>query len=238
MDNETSNSAIAAIAALQNRIKLLEEENNNFQKEKLKLETKINCKNKFFFYKNKAMENASEKAKEILSYISSTILEVQKEKEKNNFIRNQIKEIELLIPNKLENLNQKKKIKKEFLKNFNYYLNIINQYDLILFEIFKPIEFCQYEEINSNISINLNYFDSDIQNLLKKLIKLPKNFIKQSLFKKKKILYYLKESKIKLKLIEYQINQIYDLNKFNEELKKLNLQYFIIINELNKFIFL
>jgi len=246
MEKEPSQSAIAAIAALQNRVRELETEEQLLNEEKQRCEKKIMMHDKGMEERCFALDNASEKVKIMLSYINTTMQDLQVAREANQELKRNLEDYSsnpLSKDEKLKKASQKREMKTEV----TYLLEIVRQYEDLLSQVLSP----------SNVSSNFGKPDG-VDDLMKEIINLPQSisdnivelkslpkvFLSQKISIKRRIVQALCQAKSLLTNLEFKVKKIEEEKvssaspqRLETEIIHLKTYHTLILEEIKKFQF-
>ena len=249
MEPEASRAAIGAIAALQKRVRDLEDEAAVLQDEHTSLMAKMNERDEAYTIRENALNQATEKAKQMLSTASTALIEIREARSERDRLNQQIAETERLIQAQDEKIKAKRVTYKRVKCDAALLLQRLAEYELLLGDIFAPKlqSFnLSAEEIAliSSSETDPSILPAPLSDILRNLQRVPKAFTKQRIETKREIVRALLDARsvltdlnMKMKSLEKQKFSSSTPRKFEVEMKKIALHMRIIGNELQKFQF-
>lgn len=248
MEPEASKAAIAAIAALQERVMELEKLNADLQKEIDSYKVKIDSRNDLILKKSELLNDASSKAKKMLTYILQCNHDLVAAREENHALTKEIRYLQQSF-NETKDEDTEAKLKKyHALKgDLQDQLQKVHDYEDILATYLRPAPVSE----TADGALMLAIADEDpkllpqpYQDTLIELQSLPKNIREQPLKDKINITKALIKAKnntseIAKKIREIQIsrNGVRQRDAFDSDLKQLAAHHLLIANEMHKFEF-
>lgn len=246
MEPEPSQAAIAAIAALQDRIKILEDEHSVLTQEYEVLARKKNLFDQKFQARVQAIQDATEKAQTILTTTHKTLTQLQEARNENKRLNHQIEEIEKVLALQIKKNKKLSSQNKMDSATYQMIKQRLEEYEILIGEILAPPP-----QSNAIFTDNTLAGDADsallpepLNELLKTLQMLPKNFRRQNIETKRAIILSLSAAKsttsdlnAKIKVLEKEKFLSSTPNRYNNEIKKQNARIIILSNEMNKFNF-
>ncbi|EAY00136.1 hypothetical protein TVAG_330650 [Trichomonas vaginalis G3] len=248
MEPEASKAAIAAIAALQERVMELEKEHEELLKEIDSYNAKINSRNDLIMKKSELLNDASEKAKKMLTYILECNHDLVAAREYNHSL---VKEIRYLKQSFEETKDEdtEQKLKKVYAVKGDLadQMQKVSDYEDILAKYLRPAPVSE----TADGALMLAVADEDpkllpqpYQDTLRTLQQLPKNFREQTLKDKIKITRALITAKNntaeiarKIKDIQISRNSLRKKEPFDSDVKQLAAHHLLLANEMHKFEF-
>lgn len=249
MEPEASRAAIGAIAALQKRVRDLEDEAAVLKDDHETLLAKMNERDEAYTIRENALNEATEKAKQMLSTASTALIQIREARSERDRLNEQIAETERLIESQNEKIKARKGACKRVKCDAALLMQRLAEYELILGDIFAPrtpTGSLTSEEISliSSTQSDPNMLPSPLSDVLRNLQRVPKAFTKQSIETKREIVRALLDARsvltdlnMKMKTLEKQKFSSSTPRKFEVEMKKIALHMRIIANELQKFQF-
>lgn len=249
MEPEASRAAIGAIAALQKRVRDLEDEAALLEDDHSSLLARMNERNDIYTIRENALNEATEKAKQILSTASTALIEIRQARAERERLKQQIEETERLIENQDAKIKFKRSNCKSIKASTALLMQWLAEYELLLGDIFTP------PPQNANLSpeeialVSSGEYDPAIlpeplSDILRNLQRLPKRFSKQKIETKRKIVRALCDAeavltdlRTKVKGLEKQKFMSSTPKKYEVELKRLAIHTRILSDELRRFDF-
>ncbi|OHT10293.1 hypothetical protein TRFO_04330 [Tritrichomonas foetus] len=249
MDKENSRAALAAIAALQKQIKMLEDENCLLEEEYNSVSKQISERKAKFEERETTLNTARSNAKQMLHNTNLSIQKISGERDENQRLKDHIDEMDNAI--KEEVIKQKKlKIMNRKLKSsLNDIMEKNEEYESIIFDIIAPPPISTHLLENEIILVQYSENDpkllpSPLSEILETMQKLPKLYCLQNPDTKKEIInvvYHAKEAateiRSKISHLEKRKFSSCSPRKFDSQIHKLSVQLLILSNEMKKFQF-
>ena len=249
MEPEASRAAIGAIAALQKRVRDLEDEAAVLADEHASLLAKANERDEVYTIREHALNEATEKAKQILSTASTALIEIRQARAERDRLKQQIEQTERLIENQDAKVKEKRAGCKKVKCDAALLMQRLAEYELLLGDVLvqppqnanlSPDEIAMISAIEADVSI----LPTPLCDILRALQGLPKKFTRQKIETKRKIIRALCDAeavltdlRTKIKGLEKQKFMSSTPKKFEAEIKRIAIHMRIISNELFKFDF-
>ena len=248
MEPEASRAAIAAIAALQARVRDLEKEQSKIKSEINSYKSQISTRDQMDQQKNMLINEATTKAKQMLNYFTECNHDKVVARDENKRLKRKIskarKSISSFDP---EEYDKKKKYQQSIKTELSNTLQKVSDYEILLGEYVKPVP----SNCSPEGALMLAVCDGDASLLpqphrmvLENLQKLPKDFKKQTLEQKRDTIQlmtiaknYTRELSKQIKDCEKDMVANKEPERFDSEVKKLAAQHLLISTEMNKFNF-
>lgn len=248
MEPEASRAAIAAIAALQKRIKELEDEGMVLEDEKDHLKQQLDEKNTAFSMRENAYSEAQAKAKQFISLASANLIENRDMRTENQRLKHEIDETQKILKQHKTKLTTIRKKSKKSSMSLSSLMQRLAEYECLLGDLFAPPSPSSMttDEIMfySSAQVDPAILPPAISTIFITLQELPKEFTMQTLETKRKIVQALRVGKStttdlnsKIRVLEKQKFSSSKPQKFETEIKRLSAQLLIISNEMKKFVF-
>lgn len=248
MEPEASKAAISAIAALQERVRSLEKEQRNIFAEMDSYKHKINSRDERVQQRTKMLEEASNKAKEMLNYVSECNHDLIVARDLNKKLKTSIKKVK-------ESLNEgdeeEEEMKREKIRSLRTELTNANQkvsdYEIILSEFLKPVPSSCSPDGALMLAVSdgdANLLPQPIRTVIENLQRLPKDFKSQTIEEKRDTVQLLTIARNQTRILSKQIKDLEvsrmktkEKDRFDSDIKKLAAQHLLISTEMNKFTF-
>lgn len=242
MEPEASRAAISAIAALQKRIKELEEERITLETEVKSLHTQIDEKNSKFFQREKELQETTIRAKEIISSSSFSLTQIQKAREENEQLKNELEEAEDEYQKAIS-----EKIKRPTSQQINVLLRQISEYEIIFQDIVSQTQKSQMLPCNSTLFLQLvsdpDLLPQPLRDIVKQLRKLPVTFQNQAISTKRAMVQGICCAREHINRLTDEIRELQSQirkqtpRKLRCEIQTLSAQANVLIQEVSRFRF-
>ena len=249
MEPEASRAAIVAIAALQKRVRDLEDEAAVLEDDHEVLLAKMNERDQAFAIRENALNEATEKAKQMLSSASTALIQVREARNERDRLNQQIEETEKLIQAQNKKISTQKAQIKKVKYEVGLLMQTLSEYELLLGVILAPppqTSNLTQEEIAviSSGENDPNILPPILADVLRRLQRMPKKFTKQTLEMKRATVRALFDAKSvttdlnnKIMMLEKKKFSSSAPRRYEVKIKKLAIQMRIISSEMQKFDF-
>ncbi|KAH0789005.1 hypothetical protein GPJ56_007081 [Histomonas meleagridis] len=239
MEVEASHAAVSAIAALQERIRELELEQEELKEERAKLLNILDERDNMHSMREEALNKATEKANQMIANITETMDKVQYFREENKNLRKQIAQSKEALTKSSPKQTSPRCSNTKLKADLKQIKQRLSDYECILGEILTThpnMATLSHEDlVVISRETNQKNLSSKINKIYQSLNQLPKSFSRQknetkrlTLRTLRKAMYAISEMSLKIEELEKQINR-------EAEIQKLNIQIKILSNEITKF---
>ncbi|KAK8866644.1 hypothetical protein M9Y10_009610 [Tritrichomonas musculus] len=249
MEPEASRAAIAAIAALQKRVKELEDENALLQQEHDSLTKTINSRDTAYTIRENALNEATAKAKQMLSGASAALIQIREARSENRRLKSQIEQTEQLIEKQKQKSRTYNLSTKKISISLSQLLEKLSEYESLLSELLTPPPQTTTLSPEEIVLITSSQNDPDLlpepyANILRTMQSLPKDFCKQNIVTKRRIVQVLCQAKSATTSIKAKISHLEKQKfsssvpvKYDSSIHKLSTHLLILSNEMKRFKF-
>ena len=242
MEPEASRAAISAIAALQKRIRELEEEKTTLETEVKSLHSQIEEKNGKFLVRERELQETTIRAKEIISSSSFSLTQIQKAREENEQLKIELQEAEDQYQKAIS-----EKIRKPSSQQINILLRQISDYEIIFGDIVEQTQKTQMLPCNSAIlqqlSSDPDLLPQPLRDIVKQLRKLPSTFQNQSITTKRAMVQGICCAREQINRLSDSVRDLHSKirkqtpRKLRYEIQTLSAQADVLIQEVSRFHF-
>ena len=239
MEPEASKAAISAIAALQDRVRGLEKEQRNIIAEIDFYKKKINSRDKKVQQRTMMLEDASDKAKEMLIYVTECNHELIAARDLHKSLKSDIQIIKETF--ETEDPTEKEKKAEKIISVRTELANTqqkASDYETILSEFLKPVP----ASCSPDGALMLAVSDGDakllpqpLRTVIENLQRLPKDFKKQTIEEKRDTVQLLTIARNQTRVLSQQIRELEisytnakEKDRFDSDIKKLAAQHLLI----------
>lgn len=188
-----SQAAVLAIAALQCRIRELEEEEGTLKLEVEKLKKTVKLKENEFEKRERELEIVFERARNMKQQAENALIEIEQETYANYKLKKDLEKQKMVISNSKKVTNSKKSAKKGMKTQFKDHKKLGDEYEDLLSIIFSPPELIGKIKSKKHATkkSDIDLLPVKVRNICLKLLELPKNFSKQKMCVKNEIIHNL-----------------------------------------------
>ncbi|OHT00975.1 hypothetical protein TRFO_32137 [Tritrichomonas foetus] len=249
MEPEASRAAIAAIAALQKRVKELEDENTLLEQEHESLMNTLNSRDTAYTIRENALNEATAKAKLMLSGASAALIQIREARTENRRLKQQIDETEQLIDKQKTKCRTYTRSSKKISLSLSQLLEKLAEYESLLSDLLTPPPQTTTLTPEEIILISSSENDPDLlppplSDILRTMQNLPKDFCRQNIETKRSIVQALIAAKAATSDIKAKISHLEKQKfssstpvKFESSIHKLATHLLILSNEMKRFRF-
>ena len=249
MEPEASRAAIAAIAALQKRVKELEDENILLEQEHESLQKALNTRDTAYTIRENALNEATAKAKLMLSGATAALIQIREARTENRRLKMQIDETEELIGKQKQKCTTLTKSSRKISMSLSQLLEKLAEYESLLSDLLTPPPQSSPLTAEEVVLLSSTQNDPDLlppplSDILRRLQNLPKDFCRQTIQTKRLIIQALCDAKaatteIKAKITHLEKQKFSSSTpmKFEAAIHKLATHLLIISNEMKRFRF-
>jgi hypothetical protein len=211
--DEESEAALASIAALQRRIRMLEYDHENLRQQSL--QRQLVQQQEYFAGRHSALISASDRGQELLANLTETLSQIPSVREANAALKNQVEQSEAIFRGqKQKNIALKKRVK-EVNANLNDRLSQLSAYEVLMGHLLSPppqstVLSADQSLIIASTGILDECLSDEVFHVHKELQDLPRTFRNQDLATKKRIVRSLAQAK---DMCEDLCNEIKTLEK-------------------------
>ncbi|EAY11605.1 hypothetical protein TVAG_081770 [Trichomonas vaginalis G3] len=246
MAAETSQAAVSAIAALQKRLRELEDEQKNLQSQIEQYNKHWSFNNEEFERREKSVAEITAKAYKMTQENAHVLVQIQEERKRKLELKNQILDLQDEI-DECGDLEQSTRVKKGSVKQVSInYNKILDDYETLLALLFEPPQLVgrkhDFKMCKSDYDIDL--LPTTMRRIAQQLEALPDNYKSQNLPTKRAIiqgLVYSREETRKLKekiyALEKKRNTSTTPRSLTFEINKYIQQFNILSGEMKRFKF-
>ena len=246
MAQDTSQAAVSAIAALQRRLRELEDEKSILTKEVEKLNAHVSTNDEDYTKREKEVSEITARANKMLEDSAATLVQIQEERRLNTQLKEDIFTIQQELGESEEIATAKVQAKINKKKQIANYDQILNEYESLLSIIFQPPQL-----VGRQHQINMKKSDYDIdllplgqRRIAKQLQQLPDRYAKQPLNTKRAMIQGLlctREEANKLAAKIYSLEKKRSISttprSITFEIDKYTKQFMILTHEMKRFKF-
>ena len=245
-ENETSLAAVSAIAALQKRIRILENEKIQIQSQIEELQQKFQTQDNDYSIREKELQSVTERANRIIEESKCSLSQIKEDRALNISLKQQISQYNELIEQKNSESQQNHFNKNHWLQIQKKTRQIINDYDILLQMFYSPTRLIGKRKnlLKSKLSSDINVLPLNSRRIVQLLQQLPSTYNKQTNKIKRSILQGIRCS---LHITNDLTDQIFNMEKqlttsktprsLTYEINKLVTEFEIISKEINRFKF-
>lgn len=247
MEPEASKSAIAAISALQQRIRDLESETAILDEECQILVQKVETRDSEYAMREKAFNEASERAKQMLSNSSTALIQIREARTEGERISQQISETRVLLRDQNRKIADNNACRKRSKLDRAKIAQRLSEYELLLGDIARPTPGLSDLSPEDRVLIAASESDPMVlpppfSKVLAELQRMPKAFRRQGIDNKRQIIRALfgaeasiNDLSAKIKNLEKQKFASSTPRAFEGKIKREMAHRLILQNETNKF---
>ena len=190
MDKDASQAAVSAIAALQKRLKELEEERELLTDQVNKLKDHVTVNDSDYTRREKEVSEITARANKMIEDSAETLVQIKEERRQNSLLKQEIlntqKELSGLNHSCLDRL----KVCSSRKKQISSYDQVLKEYESLLGLIFEPPQLIGRQH---TISMKKSDYDIDLlpanqRRIARQLQELPASYTKQNLVTKRTII--------------------------------------------------
>lgn len=249
MEPEASRAAIAAIAALQKRVKELEDENAVLEQEHESLSNTLNSRDEAYTIRENALNEATAKAKQMLSGASAALIQIREARAENKRLKSQIEQTEQLLQKQKQKSKTYTSSSRKLSNSLSALMEKLAEYESLLGDLLTPPPQTTSLTPEEIVLISSSENDPEIlpepySDILRTMQSLPKDFRKQNLETKREIIHTLCQAKSATTNIKAKISHIEKQKfssstpiKFDSMIHKLSTHLLILSNEMKRFRF-
>jgi hypothetical protein len=239
-----SEAALASIAALQRRIRVLEYVYENLKQQSLRLQ--LVEQQQFFAHRHSALTSASDRSKEFLANLRETLCQISSVRGENVSLKDQVEQSEIIFRGqKQKNVALEQRLK-EANADLNDHLSALSDNEALFGQILAPPR--QSTVLSGNESLIIaatglpeESISHEVLRVHKNLRSLPRSFRKQDLATKNAIVQALTQAKDMCEDLLHQIRILEkgkrDRGQINGEIKHLAKQQCLLSHDIMSFKF-
>jgi DNA repair exonuclease SbcCD ATPase subunit len=249
MDPEASQAAVSAIAALQQRVRELEEQAALLDDEHESLRIRLDNRDIAFRRREAALNEAMAKAKEIMNSTSAAMAQLSDARAQRQAHRSLVDDLEHQLQTVQGKIKSAKSQQRRAKSGLGDLLRKLAEYEILIGDVVahRPHRPCLTPDETALISSGIpdpDLLPPSLAPILSALQSLPKNFPELTLGKKRKAVRALSnasaavtELNAKVRALECEKFASSTPKKFEAEMKRLSVQMFILSREIGKFEF-
>jgi chromosome segregation ATPase len=249
MEPEASRAAISAIAALQQRVRDLEDQRAILEEEQESLRQRLAARDSAFRLRESSLNEATSKAQQILDTTTTAMTQLHEERARRQQLRAQIQEQQLLLDATVLKRRAHKAAHQKSKADLSVLLRMLHEYEILLGDLIMPgLQRAALTQDEATLVLasenDASTLPPNVAAIVRKLQQAPKRFARQSIEKKRVIVQALAEGNAAVTELNSRIKQLETQKfssstpkKFEAEVKRISAQLLILSNEMSKFEF-
>jgi peptidoglycan hydrolase CwlO-like protein len=249
MEPEASQAAISAIAALQKRVRELEEQSGLLEDERDSLRLRLNDRDFAYQRREAALNDAASKAKEILNNASVAMSQLREARTERQKLKAEVEDLERQIHEIQSKIKSTKSGHRRTKSGLTDLLRKLAEYEILIGDVvaqppYRPCLSPDEASLLASREADPDVLPPSLGSILRNLQGLPKSFTTLNLGKKREVVKVLSEASAavtelnaKIRNLEREKFASSTPKKFDTEIKRLSSQMFILSNEIRKFEF-
>lgn len=249
MEPEASRAAVAAIAALQQRVRDLEIQSDRLEDERSELTREMQTRLTTRAIREKAMDDATDRARQMLSSASTALIQIREARAETAHLKKQIEEMERLIQTQGAKAKRSAARYRGSKQGISGLWQKLAEYEQLLNDVLVPPPQAAHLSVEEIALISTCENDPEIlppvlAKALAALQERPKEFGTQTIVEKRRTVQALTTAKAtvadltaRIKNLQYQKFASSEPRKFEAEIRRLATHRLILSNEMQKFTF-
>jgi chromosome segregation ATPase len=249
MEPEPSHAAISAIAALQKRVRDLEDQALILESERESLRLRLNERDAQFDRRKAALNDAAAKAKEILNNTSTAMSQLREARAERQALKGEVENFEKALKEIQGKVRTSKLKSRRFKSGLAELLKKLAEYESLIGDVVGqlPCRPCLTQEEQALLAsreVDATIMPPQLEPILANLQSLPKQFAALSLATKRKAVQALSEASAavtelnaKIRTLEREKFASSTPRKFDSEIRRVSTHMFLLSNEIRKFEF-
>jgi chromosome segregation ATPase len=249
MEPEASRAAISAIAALQQRVRDLEDQGALLEEERDSLHRRLEVRDSAFRVRESSLNEATSKARQILDTTSAAMTHLHEERTRRQRLRSQLQEQQHLLDATVSKQRSHRAAHRKSKGEVSALLRILREYEMLLGDLISPgLQRGALTQDEAILILAGNYeansLPPNLARILRQLQEAPKRFARQSIENKRVVVKALSEGSAAITELNTRIKQLETQKfssstpkKFQADVKRISAQLLILSNEMSKFEF-